>query len=149
MGLQRDLHATDGKATLMIGGRTYPVQVSDLTIRSGEPMEITAYVKETPVTTKYVKYNSFDHLVPAIKDVKFEDPATIVFWADGTKTVVRAQDEAYDPEKGLAMAISRKALGNKRDYYHVFLKWLKKFRKKDTVKLYTDGNVVIELEKEE
>ena len=71
-----------------------------------------------------------DYTLPQIKDVKFEDPAVIVFWADGTKTVVRAQGEAYDPEKGLAMAISRKALGNKRDYYHVFLKWLKKAKKK-------------------
>ena len=34
--------------------------------------------------------------------------------------------EIYDPEKGLAMAIAKKALGNKREYYHTFLHWLKK-----------------------
>lgn len=81
--------------------------------------------------TGYVKYRSINYTLPKIKDVKFEDPATIVFWADGTKTVVRAQDEAYDPEKGLAMAIARKAMGNKREYYHVFLKWLKKFQRRN------------------
>lgn len=66
-----------------------------------------------------------------IKDVIFNDPATIVFWSDGTKTVVKAQDiDDFDPEKGLAMAISKKALGNKREYYHTFLKYLKKYEKK-------------------
>lgn len=60
-----------------------------------------------------------------IKDVKFNDPATIVFWADGTKTVVKCQDDdIFDPEKGLAMAISKKALGNKGNYCNEFKKWL-------------------------
>ena len=65
-----------------------------------------------------------------IKDVIFNDPATIVFWKDGTKTVVKATDEAFDPEKGLAMAISKKALGNKYNYFNVFKKWTKKYHKK-------------------
>ena len=43
-----------------------------------------------------------------IKKVIFNDPATIVFWKDGTKTVVKRQEGAeFDPEKGLAMAICR------------------------------------------
>lgn len=59
-----------------------------------------------------------------IEKVIFNDPATIVFWKDGTKTVVKAQDEAFDPEKGLAMAISKKALGNEGNYFEEFKKWL-------------------------
>ena len=63
--------------------------------------------------------------LPKIKDVIFNEPATIVLWADGTKTVVKCQEgEDYDPEKGLAMAISKKALGNKGNYCEVFKKWL-------------------------
>lgn len=66
--------------------------------------------------------------IPRIKDVIFNEPATIVFWGDGTKTVVKCQEyDEYDPEKGLAMAISKKALGNDRKYYHTFLKCLKKY----------------------
>lgn len=43
-----------------------------------------------------------------IEKVIFNDPATIVFWKDGTKTIVKCQEGAeFDPEKGLAMAISR------------------------------------------
>lgn len=64
--------------------------------------------------------------IPQIKDVIFNGPATIVLWSDGTKTVVKAQDgEECDREKGLAMAISKKVLGNKGNYYNTFSKWLK------------------------
>lgn len=62
--------------------------------------------------------------VPEIKKVIFNDPATIIFWEDGTKTVVKATNEEFDPEKGLAMAISRKALGNTGSYFNEFEKWL-------------------------
>ena len=66
-----------------------------------------------------------------IVDVIFNDPATIVFWTDGTKTVVKTQDgEPYDPEKGMVMAFCKKLMGNnKRDYYHTFLHYLKKYDK--------------------
>ena len=71
----------------------------------------------------YFKPNNTN--LPGIKDVIFNEPATIVLWADGTKTVVKCQEgEGYDPEKGLAMAISKKALGNKGNYCEVFKKWL-------------------------
>lgn len=61
-----------------------------------------------------------------IKKVKFNPPATIVFWTDNTKTVVKCKGEDYDPEKGLAMCICKKVLGNKGNYYEVFKKWLPK-----------------------
>jgi hypothetical protein len=65
--------------------------------------------------------------MPKIKNVIFNDPATIVFWADGTKTVVKCQDDdIFDPEKGLAMAITKKALGNKGNYCNELKKWLPK-----------------------
>ena len=61
-----------------------------------------------------------------IKKVIFNNPATIVFWSDGSKTVVKSYLDDYDPEKGLAMAIAKKALGNEGNYYNVFKKWLPK-----------------------
>ena len=62
-----------------------------------------------------------------IKKVIFNDPATIVYWSDGTKTVVKCGDnDAFDPEKGLAMAISKKFFDNMGYYYDVFKKWLPK-----------------------
>lgn len=66
----------------------------------------------------------------SIKDVIFNNPATIVFWDDGTKTVVKAENEEFDPEKGLAMAIAKKALGNNYDYYDIFKKYVGRYDKK-------------------
>lgn len=54
-----------------------------------------------------------------VKNVIFNYPATVVFWADGTKTVVKcAEQDKYDAEKGLAMAICKKVLG--KDFHRVF-----------------------------
>ena len=61
-----------------------------------------------------------------IKRVIFNDPATIVFWEDGTKTVVKAHGDEFDEEKGLAMAIAKRALGNTGRYYEVFKKFVPK-----------------------
>lgn len=54
---------------------------------------------------------------PRIKKVIFNKPATIVFWTDGTKTVVKCGDgDVWDEEKGLAMAICKKLIGLKEFY---------------------------------
>lgn len=59
-----------------------------------------------------------------IKDVIFSDPATVVFWDDNTKTVVKTRGgEKYDKEKGLAMAIIKKITGNTSNYYNIFKEW--------------------------
>lgn len=62
-----------------------------------------------------------------IANVIFNCPATIVYWKDGTKTVVKADKENFDPEKGLAMAISKKALGNKGNYFNKIKKWAQRY----------------------
>ena len=60
-----------------------------------------------------------------IKKVIFNEPATIIIWDDGTKTVVKAQNgEVFDKEKGLAMAVVKKAFGNNGNYYNEFKKWI-------------------------
>ena len=60
-----------------------------------------------------------------IKDVIFNGPATIIKWTDGTKTVVKCQEGDADPWVGMAMAISKKVLGNKGNFNEVFKKWIK------------------------
>lgn len=61
-----------------------------------------------------------------IKDVKFSGPATIVFWTDGTKTVVKCRKgDNFDPEKGIAMACAKKLLGNEDGYHKEIAKYTK------------------------
>ena len=60
-----------------------------------------------------------------IKNVIFHDPATIVVWSDGEKTVVKTQNgEEFDPEKGIAMAIAKRMFGNTGSYFNEIKKWL-------------------------
>lgn len=48
-----------------------------------------------------------------VKKVIFSKPATIIFWSDGTKTVVKCgKDDTYDKEKGFYIACAKKLFGN-------------------------------------
>lgn len=110
------MHTSSGGVDVIINGNRYNVP---------EVMFTHNYYEKPKVTIcGNVEF------APTIKDVIFNPPATIVFWSDNTKTVVKADEETYDPEKGLAMAISRKMIGdNKREYYNVFRHYLKKWEK--------------------
>lgn len=67
----------------------------------------------------------------AIKNVIFAPPATIVYWSDGSKTVVKCSEkDVFDPEKGLAMAIAKRCGGNKGSYYREIQNWVEKSGKK-------------------
>ena len=79
---------------------------------------------EEPVRVETFKVNVREG---RIKDVKFSGPATIVFWTDGTKTVVKCRKgDKFDPEKGIAMACAKKLLGNEDGYHKEFAKYIDK-----------------------
>ena len=62
---------------------------------------------------------------PEVKKVVFHDPATVVYWSDGTKTVVKCgPHDTFDPEKGLAMAIAKKHFGNGNEFHKTFKRWV-------------------------
>lgn len=58
-----------------------------------------------------------------VKEVIFHDPATIVYWEDGTKTVVKCRGEEFDKEKGLLAAIAKKVYGNKGNFNNIIKKY--------------------------
>lgn len=85
-----------------------------------------------------------------IVDVIFHDPATIVFWSDGTKTVVKCQPgDKFDPEKGLAMAIVKKTMGNTGSYCNIFKKWVKRGKSDENVVMHLDNNSTVKLRSRE
>lgn len=54
------------------------------------------------------------------KKVIFNNPATIVYWEDGSKTVVKCgSGDMYDCEKGFAMCVLKRLYG---DDFHRLLK---------------------------
>lgn len=92
---------------------------------------------DLPIIKFHSNKNDFRHIcIPEIKELVFNDPATIIFWEDGTKTVVKAQNgEAFDKEKGFCMAIVKKLFGNEGNYYNIVDKWINK-----KAKIYDDSS---------
>lgn len=75
-------------------------------------------IQDEPSFTHHKEFERYETV--EIADVIFNDPATIVKWTDGTKTVVKCDGDKFDQEKGLAMAIIKKMLGNTGNYYELF-----------------------------
>ena len=59
-----------------------------------------------------------------LKDIKISGPATIAFWTDGSKTVVKCQKaDQYDAEKGIIMAVCKGLLlkyNSNKDWAKIF-----------------------------
>ena len=111
-------------------------KVAKTIYRKWNDTETEAYIKycNNDATTTNAVFNAVrtaQTVIPKIKDVIYNDPSTIVFWEDGTKTVVKCKNEKFNPEKGLAMAFSKKMLGNKGNYYNIFKKWLPEEKSKN------------------
>ena len=93
-------------------------------------MKVPFHTSKTIEPGDYILHINYPRRI-RIRQVIYNDPATIVLWADGTKTVVKCENESYDKEKGLAIAIAKKALGNRGAYYDVFRQWLKEEGRQD------------------
>lgn len=95
--------------------------------------DVPSWYPNMPNYRPRVNYNYVSRrCIPRIKNVIFNDPATIVYWVDGTKTVVKCQEgDFFDPEKGLVMAITKKALGNQGNYFKEIKKWTETYVEKE------------------
>ena len=97
-----------------------------------EPLTVNEAFRDVPFRGLEGLWSGlYDFISPAykIKKVIFNGPATIVFWQDGTKTVVKCQQgrDCFDPEKGIAMCFVKKLYNNKGRYNNVFKKWVNEY----------------------
>lgn len=93
------------------------------------PMAI-GYSRQSMEQAKKNDIVKFGMCSVSIRKVIFNDPATIVLWSDGTKTVVKCgPEDTFDMEKGLAMAIVKKMAGNDNRFHKVFKQYPKKKQK--------------------
>lgn len=77
----------------------------------------------------------------SIKQVIFNDPATIVVWFDDVKTVVKCQEgDTFDKEKGLAMAICKRLYGNESNFNNMIKKWTEPKTKKAERQAQAEAN---------
>lgn len=90
-------------------------------------------------------YNGEDDVF-AIKKVHFNDPATVVIWEDGTKTVVKCgEEDIYDPQTGLLMCIAKKAYGNKGKFNDILREWVSEEQEIDPVDYINTTNSVVDV----
>jgi hypothetical protein len=106
------------RGVLSIGGNAIPVELTRI-----------EYNRTDFPTFELLAFGEFDldkcNMIPAIERVIFNDPATVVKWRDGTKTIVKCQDgDTYSKETGLALCIAKKALGNTGKYNEIFRQWI-------------------------
>ena len=118
---------------LSIDGATRSVLIRRLDRRVGfNPILEVEVVNDSSNVGRDIDFAFYDemHVLGrnkcTIKEVIFNDPATIVIWSDGTKTVVKCQPgDVYSKETGLALCIAKKYLGNKGNFNEVFKKYIK------------------------
>lgn len=64
--------------------------------------------------------------IPQVKQIIFNDPATIVYWQDGTKTVVKTMHgDTFNEEYGVAMAYVKKIFGSSTGFKKLVAKYKK------------------------
>lgn len=112
---------------------------------NGKEKELETALMRRMTNITYGAYSNnvnFEGLItPKIKNLIFNPPATIVFWTDGTKTVVKCQNhEEFDPEKGLAVAFFKKMHGNKGHYFEEIKKWTEGYINSNGVKVVLNFN---------
>jgi hypothetical protein len=116
--LKRNFIDSNGEGSININGCVVPVKVRRINVgyHDFKPEVELACIAREGIETTFANGIAYKF---QIERVIFAKPATIVFWKDGTKTVVKTQrKEKYDPEKGLAMAIAKRALGDKGSYFN-------------------------------
>lgn len=92
-------------------------------------MDITNRICKTILNSAYGSNANRKWSIPfnlTINKVIFNDPATIIMWNDGTKSVVKCQNgEVFDAEKGFALAYLKKLLGNDNTFNKEINNWVK------------------------
>lgn len=145
-------------ANLTINGQRVRGVVNSIEIVSENVGYLNA-VRE--VRMKVCDFNNAS--LPEVKKVIYNDPATIIFWTDGTKTVVKCQEgDIYSKEIGFKTAYLKKMLGNDNAFNKEINKWVPKeepsnrvaksytYDEQSDVCIFRDnlGNTILELPRE-
>ena len=108
-----------GEIKIVTSERTYNLNHGDVWFSGtiGEPMKIEC----AGFLSNWIDGNG-QHPKKAV----FHNPATVVYWTDGTKTVVKCQPgDEYDPMTGFLLCVAKKFFGNKGAYNKVIQEFVK------------------------
>ena len=84
--------------------------------RNGKMIDADATWRNYRETDSLFRNDCYKKL-PKIDEIIFNPPATIVKWDDGTKTVVKTDDnDEFNYETGVAMALAKKYFGSRHQF---------------------------------
>lgn len=84
-----------------------------------------------------------------VKKVIYHDPATIVYWSDNTRTVVKCQPgDTFDPKLGFLLAVCKKSCGNKGNYNELLKEHVPGYGKKEPKAEHKTEPTVTEMREE-
>lgn len=141
-----DIRRNYNECYIAVKGRYIPVRIDTIHGKHDEPPTFEGIIRDPSYYYKSeslpkVSYREFFNrsgsntsksVLPKIKDVIFNPPATIIMWEDNTKTVVKCQNGyEFDPWTGLTTAIAKKALGNEGNYCNMLNELVAKYEAKN------------------
>ena len=125
LAIRNEAYINTGKvATVSTPYHPFPDDLEIIFSPSNNLKHLKRKIPYINVDTKKTDYK--EGLVAELTPINviFNPPATIVFWEDGEKTVVKCgEGEVFDKEKGLAMAFCKRVWGNKGRFNTMFEKW--------------------------
>lgn len=157
-GTEDDIHfqvVEEASQTQLTPGPYIHFNTGKLYFRNGETMEFTPFgeiadmtpapfgtdfnkwpIENPAITKKKLEETTMTRKKSlSIKNIVFNGPATIIFWDDNTKTIVKCgEGDVFDPEKGVAMAVMKRALGTNdsdSNYLDKVRKYLDQYREKE------------------
>ena len=91
--------------------KAYPTQKPASGNDTYSLLELGAWFDGYRTAVKDMKRLSIDHVI-------YNNPATIVFWSDGQKTVVKCYaPDKYDGRTGVLLCCAKRLLGHDKDWY--------------------------------
>ena len=161
--LLKDVGEKEDEKMLSLGGKNIKrvtIECADGTTYTGVPVRVEGCPYDYRSMTVEAKIEKEAAGAYGIRNVTFANPATIVEWTDGTKTVVCCMDNAIEKEKivngkkvktrraqpsdtyskeiGLAMCIAKKHYGNKGSFNEVFKRFIPEYSEPKTTTYIED-----------
>lgn len=120
---QHIVSVTDDCGRLIMKGKADSITI-DGDLWTAMPKVTVSFRDMMSVVDRFLNYTPamapLVQRVAQIRKVIYNDPATIVLWDDGTKTVVKCHDgDTYSKQVGLLMCIAKKLYGNRGRWYDV------------------------------
>lgn len=131
------------------------IDLSTIRHSSGDAgFEIEGYFRPEVYKTRNTRKKSAKkptwvcQVLPEMKKVIFNGPATTILWKDGTKTTVKCQaEDVWSDEVGIAMCCLKRILGNEGNFNNIFRKAMKVAEmqtKKEELVINKDAKKILE-----